>query len=96
MTHYIALIHKEGGSVYGVSFPDLPGVTAAADSLDEAMRAAADVLAFAAEDWREIHGHAFPAPRTIDAIRDDATLAEDLANAVVAAVPMVVPALAAA
>jgi predicted RNase H-like HicB family nuclease len=96
VTHYIALIHKEGGSVYGVSFPDLPGVTAAADSLDEAMHAAADVLAFAAEDWREIHGNAFPEPRTIDAIRDDATLADDLSDAIVAAVPMIAPALAAA
>jgi predicted RNase H-like HicB family nuclease len=27
--HYIAIIHKERGSIYGVSFPDLPGVTAA-------------------------------------------------------------------
>ena len=28
MTHYIALIHKEADSGYGVSFPDVPGVIA--------------------------------------------------------------------
>ena len=50
----------------------------------------------AAVDWREIHGDALPQPRTIDAIRDDATLADDLSDAIVAAVPMIAPALAAA
>jgi antitoxin HicB len=25
MTHYIALIHKDADSCYGVSFPDVPG-----------------------------------------------------------------------
>jgi predicted RNase H-like HicB family nuclease len=29
MRHYIALIHKNAGSDYGVSFPDLPGCVAA-------------------------------------------------------------------
>jgi predicted RNase H-like HicB family nuclease len=95
VTHYIALIHKEPGSVYGVSFPDLPGVTAAAGSLDEAMRAASEVLAFAVEDWREVTEQAFPEPRTIDEIRDDPELVDDLSDAIVAAVPMPVPALAA-
>ena len=36
-THHIALIHKEAGSRYGISFPDLPGVTAVADTLDDAI-----------------------------------------------------------
>ena len=26
MAHYIALIHKDADSCYGVSFPDVPGV----------------------------------------------------------------------
>ncbi|HZT26863.1 MAG TPA: type II toxin-antitoxin system HicB family antitoxin [Pseudolabrys sp.] len=37
MPHYIALIHKEADSSYGLSFPDVPGVIAAGDSIDEAM-----------------------------------------------------------
>ncbi len=88
MTHYIALIHKETDSSYGVSFPDIPGATAAADTIDEVIERAAEVLAFAAEDWRELRNEAFPSPRTIDAIRSDPELADDLADAIVAAIPI--------
>ncbi len=35
MTSYLAVIHKEPASSYGISFPDVPGVVAAADTLDE-------------------------------------------------------------
>jgi predicted RNase H-like HicB family nuclease len=44
MPHYIALIHKDADSCYGVSFPDLPGVFTAGDTIDEAMQQAAEVL----------------------------------------------------
>ena len=33
MTHYIALIHKDPDSSYGVSFPDLPGVFTGGDTI---------------------------------------------------------------
>ena len=46
--HYIALIHKDGDSCYGVSFPDVAGVITAGDTLDEALTGAAEALAFAA------------------------------------------------
>jgi len=36
MRAYIALIHKEPDSDYGVSFPDLPGCISAGLTLDEA------------------------------------------------------------
>jgi antitoxin HicB len=49
-SHYIALIHKEADTCYGVSFPDLPGVITAGTTIDEAMQKAAEVLEFAAED----------------------------------------------
>jgi predicted RNase H-like HicB family nuclease len=84
MPHYIALIHKDGESSYGVSFPDLPGVISAGDTIDEAMQHAAEVLAFAADDWGDGR---FPAPRTIDELRTDATFREDAVNAIVAVVP---------
>ena len=87
MTHYIALIHKDADSCYGVSFPDVPGVTTAADSIDEAMRKASEVLEFAAEDWREHTGRAFPQARTIDDLRADPAFQENSADAVIAAVP---------
>ena len=35
MRQYIALIHKDPGSDYGVSFPDLPGRVTAGLDLDE-------------------------------------------------------------
>ncbi|HTQ83279.1 MAG TPA: type II toxin-antitoxin system HicB family antitoxin [Pseudolabrys sp.] len=87
MTHYIALIHKEADSCYGVSFPDVPGVTTAADSIDEAMRKASEVLEFASEDWREQTGRTFPQPRTIDELRADPAFQDDSVDAVIAAVP---------
>jgi len=86
MTHYIALIHKDADSIYGVSFPDIPGVIAAANTLDEALTQAAEVLAFAAEDWEDQTGTPFPRPRTLDALREDPAFMERAADAVVAAV----------
>ena len=87
MTHYIALIHKEPDSCYGVSFPDVQGVTTAADTLDDAIRKGAEALAFAAEDWAALTGEAFPPPRTIDELRADPAFLEDAAEAMVAAIP---------
>jgi predicted RNase H-like HicB family nuclease len=36
MPAYVALIHKDADSDYGVSFPDPPGVITAGSTLDEA------------------------------------------------------------
>jgi len=82
MTHYIALIHKEADSGYGVSFPDVPGVVAVGDTLDSALHEAGVALGFAFEDWQGEK----PAPRTLDDLRKDADFLEWSADAVVAAV----------
>lgn len=88
MPHFIALIHKDADSSYGVSFPDVPGVVTAGDSIDDAMQKAAEVLEFAAEDWNDRDGSKqFPTPRTIDELRADPVFQEDAADAVIAAVP---------
>ncbi|MGA7972065.1 MAG: type II toxin-antitoxin system HicB family antitoxin [Pseudolabrys sp.] len=87
MTHYIALIHKDADSCYGVSFPDVPGVFTAGDTIDEAIAKAAEVLAFAAEDWSDLDGKRFPAPRTIDELRTDPDFEEQAPDAVIAAIP---------
>jgi len=87
MPHYIALIHKQADSCYGVSFPDVPGVITAGDTIDEAMQNAREVLDFAAEDWSEHTGGNFPQPRTIDELRGDLDFQEAATDAVVAAVP---------
>jgi len=88
LTHYIALIHKDRDSIFGVSFPDVPGVIAAADTLDTALSEAAEALAFAAENWEEKCGSPFPHARSLDALRDDPQFVTHARDAVVAAVPL--------
>jgi antitoxin HicB len=87
MAHYIAIIHKDTDSCYGVYFPDVPGVFTAGDTIDEAIRKAGEVLEFAAGDWSDLSGDKFPEPRTIDELRADADFRQRAADAVVAAVP---------
>ncbi|MFL4986190.1 MAG: type II toxin-antitoxin system HicB family antitoxin [Xanthobacteraceae bacterium] len=87
MPHYIALIHKDADSCYGISFPDVPGVVTAGDTIDEVMQKAAEVLEFAAEDWSQLTGREWPRARTIDELRADSEFLEEAADAVVAAVP---------
>ena len=87
MTHYIAVIHKDAHSSYGVSFPDVTAVHDAGETLEEAIAQAAEALAFAAEDWRSLTGTDFPAPRTIDDLRDDPVFAASAQNAIFAAIP---------
>ncbi len=45
MAQFIALIHKDVHSDYGVSFPDFPGVISAGRDLEEARKMAAEALA---------------------------------------------------
>ena len=87
MPHYIALTHKDQDSCYGVSFPDVPGVFTAGDTIDEVMQKAVEVLEFAAEDWSQQTGREWPRARTIDELRDDPEFQEDAVDAVIAAVP---------
>jgi predicted RNase H-like HicB family nuclease len=88
MSYYIALIHKDSGRCYGVSFPDLPGVVTAGNTIDEVMQKAAEVLEFAADDWSDLTGREFPAPRSIDQLRSLPGFREDAAGAVLAIVPL--------
>jgi antitoxin HicB len=87
MPHYIALIHKDADSCYGISFPDVPGVVTAGGTIDEVMQKAAEVLEFAAEDWSQLTAREWPRARTIDELRADPEFLEEAADAVVAAVP---------
>src|ERR1700733_3296223 len=70
MADYIALIHKEDDSDYGVSFPDFPGCVSAGSSLDEARRMGAEALAFHVEGMIE-DGDPLPEPSTLDAVMRD-------------------------
>ena len=86
--HYVALIHKDPDSAYGVSFPDLPGCYSAGDTIEEMTRNATDGLASFVR-WLESDGDPVPQPRTPDAIMADSKLAEDLEGATLMLVPLV-------
>jgi predicted RNase H-like HicB family nuclease len=64
MTEYVALIHKEADSDFGVSFPDFPGCITAGSTLDEARAMAEEALAFHIEGMVE-DGEAIPAPSSL-------------------------------
>ncbi|HEV2188111.1 MAG TPA: type II toxin-antitoxin system HicB family antitoxin [Stellaceae bacterium] len=67
MPHYIALIHKDPDSDYGVSFPDFPGLVTAGRTLDEARAMAEEALAFHVEGMIE-DGQAIVKPTTLDTV----------------------------
>ena len=70
MRSYVALIHRDPGSDYGVSFPDFPGCVTAGSDLDEARSMAGEALAFHVEGMTE-DGAAIPEPRSLEAIMSD-------------------------
>lgn len=71
MAQYIALIHKDADSDYGVHFPDLPGLVTAGATLDEARAFADEALALHLEGMTE-GGEAFPEPSSLEVIMSDA------------------------
>lgn len=85
---YIAFIHKEPDSVYGVSFPDLPGCISAGATIDEAVRNAVEALSGHVRMMEADHD-AVPAPRDFDSIMSDPQLAEDREGAMTTVVPLV-------
>ncbi|WBQ10825.1 type II toxin-antitoxin system HicB family antitoxin [Hyphomonadaceae bacterium ML37] len=64
MAEYIALIHKDDDSDFGVSFPDFPGCIAAGATLDKARAMAQEALAFHVEGLLE-DGWAMPEPSNL-------------------------------
>ncbi len=67
MRHYIALIHKDPDSDFGVSFPDVPGCITAGSTLDEARSMAGEALTMHLGGMRE-DGEEWPASSSLDAI----------------------------
>lgn len=67
MRNYIALIHKDLDSDYGVSFPDFPGVITAGTDLDDARRMAQEALELHVEGMIA-DGEAIPEPSSLEAV----------------------------
>ncbi|WP_296713143.1 type II toxin-antitoxin system HicB family antitoxin [Rhodoblastus sp.] len=71
MREYIALIHKDADSDFGVSFPDFPGCVTVGANLDEARRMAEEALALHIEGLAE-DGDPIPEPSSLEAIMAEA------------------------
>ncbi len=77
MPVYIALIREDAHGIFQVSFPDLPGIVTAGDTLDEAIEEAEETLEYAAGDWRNPDGSpGLPVPRSIEELQNDAAFAD--------------------
>ena len=87
MKPFIAIVHKEPDSAYGMSFPDAPGCFSAADEIDDLFAKAGEALALWADGMLE-DGDPLPKPRDLSALIADPEWRESFATAaIVIAVP---------
>ena len=70
MTGYIAIIHKDAESDFGVAFPDFPGCVSAGRTPDEARVMAEEALALHVDGMRQ-HGLTLPPPSSRKAVMGD-------------------------
>ena len=68
--NYPIVIHKERGSDYGVTVPDLPGCFTAGRTLDEALAMAREAIELHLEGLIE-QGEAVPRPHAIEDYKDE-------------------------
>lgn len=71
---FTAIVHKDEGSAYGLSFPDLPGCFAAADSWADVQSAAVEALDLWFEDAEDVE------PDSLDATRARPEVQAELAE----------------
>ena len=70
MANYIAVVHKDPKSDFGVSFPDFPGCITAGGTIDEAKDMAHDALSLHIKGMLE-DGATIPVPSKLENIMDD-------------------------
>jgi predicted RNase H-like HicB family nuclease len=70
MANYIAVVHKDSNSDFGVSFPDFPGCITAGGTIDEAKDMAHDALTLHIKGMLE-DGEKIPAPSKLEDIMAD-------------------------
>lgn len=68
--NYIALIHKEESSDFGVSFPDFPGCISAGETLDQAKAMAQETILSHISMLKEMQEQ-IPYPSTLEEIMSD-------------------------
>ena len=67
---YIAYLHKEPSSDFGVSFPDFPGCISAGSTLEEARTMASEALSLHVKGMIK-DGEPIPKPSTLDSLAGD-------------------------
>lgn len=77
MKKFLAIVHQDEGSAFGVWFPDLPGCFGAGDTEDEAIACAKKSLKLFAEDVED-DGEEIPSPRMLNELRHDRRVMESL------------------
>jgi predicted RNase H-like HicB family nuclease len=85
---YVAFIHKDPDSCFGISFPDFPGCISAGDTADQAVTNGVEALSGHVR-WMEADGDPIPEPRSADEILADPELADWREGAAIAYVPLV-------
>ena len=84
MKYFIALVHKDDESAFGINFPDLPSVFSAADAEDDLTANAIEALRLWAED------ETLPAPSSYeDLVTREDVRAELAKGAFLARIPFI-------
>jgi predicted RNase H-like HicB family nuclease len=82
MANYIAVVHKDPKSDFGVSFPDFPGCVTAGSSIDEAKDMAYDALSLHIKGMLE-DGESIPPSSKLEDIMSDPDYSDAIAILVV-------------
>ena len=89
---YVAFIHSEpdsaGKTVYGISFPDFPGIVSGGNTIEDVVANGVEALALGIEGM-VADGDAIPEPRPAESIVADPALADEREGAVLAWIPVV-------
>lgn len=73
MRYFTAIVHQNGESAFGLTFPDLPGCFAAADDWNAISAAATEALDLWFEDMPDVE------PSSLDTLRQSDTVKEEMA-----------------
>ena len=84
MANYIAIVHKETNTDFGVSFPDFPGCITAGKDIDESKDMAQEALTLHIHGMLE-DGEQLPVPSRLEEIMNDPDYTNAIAYLVVSA-----------
>jgi len=78
MANYIAIVHKDPDSDFGVSFPDFPGCVTAGQNIDEAKDIAQEAITLHIQGMLE-DGEKLPIPSKLEDIIADSDFSDAVA-----------------